>query len=579
MKLRLGLLLSLCLLAIAGCVTTRPTTTSDIIARYPFDGNLLDSSGHHHDAIARGNVRYGVDVSGRPGKALILNGHAILTVADSPDLHFTPTSSFSIYTWIRTVDTGDAGILCKGPTNNSVPGYRLELKGGHPRAEITALGSNVDLIGPKSIADNKWHLLTMTVSTDTVNLYLDTTLVGQKLHAHLRPDSAMGTSTLKIGSQPNGTGGLIGRLDDLSLLPRAIDRHSVVTTWSGRSSTITMADLPPGERGLSTGSNALGMCWLSDTIGLKCGNAGMIMRTIDGGVTWASVRSGGIDLFSVAGSGSNCVAVGYGTDYYISADKGLTWQQRSIDLTALSVNFQFTVAAGAVHLLAAQFLNNNSVVAVGAVQNGDDFYGIVLSSANAGQNWAPEQFNASQFNGTSLLSPFPLNCISVGPAGVYIVAGSNHSMFRWGPPSGGGANQWAQINVGAGAAFITGCSFKGSDALAVTDEGEFFETHDGGNNWADAVSWVGTFNYYKPTCQATGLFSVSANNTNGDYIVCGDGGLILKYHNNTITQAPVATSATAPSIDEFWLRTVVKPGGSVAMMGTPTANYTHWMLQ
>jgi hypothetical protein len=571
MKLRLGLLLSLCLLAIAGC-NTRTTTspTSDIIARYPFDGNLLDSSGHHHNAIARGNVRYGYDAAGRSGKALILNGHAILTVADSPDLHFTPTSSFSIYTWIKTADTGDVGIFCKGPASNAVPGYRLELKGGHPRAEITASGTNVNLIGSKSLADNKWHLVTMTVKSDTVNLYLDTTLVGQQLHAHLRPDSAMGTNPLIIGGKPNGGGGLRAKIDGTVFTGRFMNRQDIIVKWSGISGNVTMADLPPGEVDLSTGSTLLGITWITNTTAVRCGNVGLLERTVDQGVNWTSVTysTGGSvplpleHLFAVANYGNNCVAVGYGSTYFYTSDPNLPWTTAQLDLNQLAVDLGIaSLGTDDVHLYAVKYLTATKAIAVGSVHDASGWSGIVLEFNSANATWV-----ALAFNGTAkTLGLRPLYSIGVDNANHrYYVGGRAGSLFECASDVTWATANWSNVVLGTPHDDITGCDFAATgDGTLVTTDGKIYTR-------SSNVSWVAG------PQQNGALFSVLTLSSS-EFWVGGDG--VLGHHVGTSWATPQFVTNNPPPSTEFWLWGGKRPDGKVSLLGYPTTGNTYWWMQ
>jgi len=458
-----SLLLVACLLTFAGCpnpkpVPISPTGSLDIIARYPFDGNLLDSSGHHHHATASGPVQYGLDQLGRRNHALILNGTVRVTVPDTADLHFSDTSSFTISAWVRTRDTLDAGIVCKGPASNVVPGYCLSLTGGKPHAAITAIGTNVSLTGAESIADNFWHLVTLTVSPNEVDLYVDAFRVGQKLNAHVKPDS-MNTGPLYIGGAADGAHLYNGYFDQIGIRNRAMDSLSVC---GGDRNLIvnTISDLPPSIAidTLSSDTTILAACWIDSANGYCCGTHGIIKKTTNGGGTWIYER-GGIERLRSISFFNSTTGIAVGDNGFVLLRTGTGWSPTPLNIySALSGISSITD----IHISSVKFIDLSHAVIVGSKNGVSGSPGFVLIL-----NTSTNTFTNATSTGVGALK-----CIGVSPfpAVNFWVAGEGGKILNY------DANSYAQISQ-----FTEGTSvFRSVDfsdplnGVAGTDIGEIY---------------------------------------------------------------------------------------------------------
>jgi photosystem II stability/assembly factor-like uncharacterized protein len=569
-KLFLGAAIALCLFTFLGCPPT-PTVTSNIIARYPFDGNLLDTSGHHHNAMANAPVHFGMDRFGKPGKALILNGRESLTVADSADLRFTRTSSFTISSWIKTSDTSEAGILTKGPTSGPIPGYRLGLRNGRPRAVITAVGGNLDLIGPTSVADDKWHLITVTVSADTVKLYVDTTVVEQRVGAQLRPDS-MNTAAMKIGSNPGGENALRGYIDGTSIFGLCLSISEIIHYMGPITipGPFNMADLPPGIVSGPPPNTTLGMVWLDSLNGYSCGSAGLIQKTVDGGHNWINISvTTSSNIYAVAVDPlGNKVAVGDGGASYYCVSGGV-WNSAITSSARNSIGStigNYTLSATQINLYDVRFLNGSNVVAVGAVSVPPIWKGIVLFSPDYGHTWS-----AMRFYGTANVSDGPLYCIAK-PQNLqnhfFEVAGSYGLICKCTPINNSWMNGlWSgPPEYTLSSANFASCDFyDDSYGVAVTDAGEVF-TSDG---WA----WISTL--FAPT--GGGFYAALATSSSG-FLIAGDGNFILDQNH---TPKPVQQGSTVPNQYEQWLRLAIQPGTpqKIQCLGYTPSPSQFWWLQ
>jgi len=127
---------------------------------------------------------------------------------------------------------------------------------------------------------------------------------------------------------------------------------------------------------LPQGNNLNGVSFVVDNLGLAVGNAGMILKTTDGGQTWTILESNTReDLLAVSFVNAN-VAYVSGTSRTImkTTDGGISWTNLSTGMTS---NITFCC----VH-----FVNPQSGWAVG-------YNGWILKTTNGGASWSQQTSN------------------------------------------------------------------------------------------------------------------------------------------------------------------------------------------
>jgi photosystem II stability/assembly factor-like uncharacterized protein len=114
-----------------------------------------------------------------------------------------------------------------------------------------------------------------------------------------------------------------------------------------------------------------GVSFVTDSLGLIVGGAGTILRTVDGGRSWAAQISGSRSLLEDVAFADAMVAVAVGSFGTIlrSADGGVSWSTVSSETRQ--------------HLRGVAFANPTEGVAVG-------LYGTVLRTSDGGRSWRPQ---------------------------------------------------------------------------------------------------------------------------------------------------------------------------------------------
>lgn len=104
---------------------TQNTLSNGLIAYYPFNGNLKDSSGNNNDGTAIGNISYGSDNSNISNSSLLLGAGRVTT--NSSMFNFQYNSAFTLSFWV--LDNGStSGRLIS--TENPEGNFRIASYGG-----------------------------------------------------------------------------------------------------------------------------------------------------------------------------------------------------------------------------------------------------------------------------------------------------------------------------------------------------------------------------------------------------------------------------------------------------------------
>jgi uncharacterized repeat protein (TIGR03806 family) len=246
---------------LADWISSLPGQTGSLVARYQFENDTLDSSGHSNDGVASGGVSF---VTGKVATALSTdgtNGYVRVPLSISND--------FTIAFWLKTTATGGSGQWWagKGLVDGEVAGAsadfgttlvgdRFAFGVGNPDTTITST---------TAINDGAWHHLTATRDggTGEIKIYVDTVLEATDTAS---ASTRSGPPYLRIGSLQSGTAaGYIGATFDdvrfydfvlnatqvagLANTPPVLAAISNQTILAGRTLSITNnatdADSPP----------------------------------------------------------------------------------------------------------------------------------------------------------------------------------------------------------------------------------------------------------------------------------------------------------------------------------------------
>lgn len=273
------------------------------------------------------------------------------------------------------------------------------------------------------------------------------------------------------------------------------------TTWN-------VSYIDPLSRNLNAG------VFINDNVGIVVGSSGVILKTTDGGATWAEKTSGTTQiLYSVDFFGSNGLAVGAAGVVLISSDFGETWTSTTYGTTA---NFDVFFINDTTAFMAASSATT----------------GRLVKTTDAGATWI--NMNSAipgLTSGTVRSIYFPLSSIGY-------LSTSVGTIFK----TTDGGNSWTQsYSIGSTTTIIYSVHFANElFGAASTTLGRIIVTTDGGANWTLSQTPV-----------TKSLFSVSAYTSPkrnaflvGNILSGGDAGSIILSNNfgNTWTKGFIASS-------------------------------------
>jgi len=230
---------------------------SDMVAWYPLDWPNTASNtsqpelSHNNKATSKGNAM-AASVTGEVSGALSFNGNNdYLQAPDQTWLNFGVDQSLSFDAWVKLSNT-PAGVVSLVDKRRGTPlrGYQFFLYQGRPGVQLAdGLGANgYDnyVATPAVPADNKWHLVAMTVERSSTacgnscgTWYLDGSSIGTfDPSAHFGALNSTGIPLI-IGAQGASVGlgeFFIGGIDEVELFDRALNATEVQALYKAGTS-------------------------------------------------------------------------------------------------------------------------------------------------------------------------------------------------------------------------------------------------------------------------------------------------------------------------------------------------------
>lgn len=183
-----------------------------LLARYTFSGDARDVSGHGHDGQMSGVV-HAQDRLGRPRSALWFGGSSAVIIPYSPSLDFT-TGPFTVCAWLNADMPGyDHRRVFDHRDPSGTDGWALLVN----QSDVQYVGTEA-ILAPCTLGVKRWRLLTVVHRPDSLLAYLDGALFART--AALANSGYSGG--LRIGAAHNGTGGYMGRIDDIRIYGREL---------------------------------------------------------------------------------------------------------------------------------------------------------------------------------------------------------------------------------------------------------------------------------------------------------------------------------------------------------------------
>src|SRR5687768_4259901 len=148
--------------------------TDGLYAWYSFNGNSDDVSGNAHHGTVSGAVP-GHDRYGNPGFSYSFDGDGDVIELAGTDT-FTGTGGYTLAAWLY-FPNGSTGAAITKHQNGSQNGFTL---GTYLSTGVMAInnGSPYTIFSTETYNDSNWHFFVGRYDGDTMELFIDTALVG-----------------------------------------------------------------------------------------------------------------------------------------------------------------------------------------------------------------------------------------------------------------------------------------------------------------------------------------------------------------------------------------------------------------
>lgn len=204
-------------------ITRLAKVASTLVARYAFDDDARDASGHrnHGDPV---NVAYTAGAAG--GKAAVFDGAGSFVKIPA-----SVVGNFTIAYWVRTTATGGTGqwYAGKAMVDADVPGaaddWGIALVGG--KAGFGIGNPDTTIVSTTAVNDGAWHHIaaTRTSTSGAMKLYVDGVLQASAAIGPTAGRTAAGG--IRVGSTLFGGAYFQGAIDDLLVFNYALNATQV----------------------------------------------------------------------------------------------------------------------------------------------------------------------------------------------------------------------------------------------------------------------------------------------------------------------------------------------------------------
>ena len=201
----------------------------DMVAYYPFDGNVRDASGNGNDGINVG-ATLTENRFGQPSSAYYFDGSDdFIEVASTRAFTFS-SKPFTVSMWLTSRNVVDGFVIAK--FQQAEPNsFGIALREGGSVHSFVVDGTQMasSVISPGTALGGKWGMLTVSVDSSRMKIYVNGKLVSDG-DAGGGGHDIINTSPLRIGALGQGSGNIQshhGSIDDVRIYSRTLSAAEV----------------------------------------------------------------------------------------------------------------------------------------------------------------------------------------------------------------------------------------------------------------------------------------------------------------------------------------------------------------
>jgi Concanavalin A-like lectin/glucanases superfamily len=235
-RTRLVRILSLAFIVMSG--SAQADLSSELIGRYPFDGDLLDTSGRGHNADGLG-MGYATDRFGNPTGALDLRGNSNWVKIPHHSDFLIGTNDFTFSVWLKygsqaSNTTGYSAILVKSDLSYPWQGPSVFIDYNGPGTmSYRVTGTHEVKCSATNLSDNTWRQIIFVREGGRISMYVNGVLDSSDLSApmlNLATEEPIWIGANHDNQEQQNYDGL---MDDLRIYRRAISPAEVATLYEG----------------------------------------------------------------------------------------------------------------------------------------------------------------------------------------------------------------------------------------------------------------------------------------------------------------------------------------------------------
>lgn len=206
-----------------------------LVARYPFDSSVRDTTENVFDAASEGTLAYNAEDKKEGEGSLTLRGFSYLMLPPAATHYATMTVSAWVNVtgtraWQRIFDFGNGTEQYFFLTPNNGTDMSVVMKNGGEEQKLSAPALSAG-----------WHHVAVTLSADAVTLYVDGEAVAATEDITIRPTDFMPVRCYVGRSQFAADPRLTGSIDDLRIYSTALGAKEVKEVMNGGEPTAVKA--------------------------------------------------------------------------------------------------------------------------------------------------------------------------------------------------------------------------------------------------------------------------------------------------------------------------------------------------
>ena len=302
-QLFLALAVGLCLTANVMAQVPSYVQTNGLVGYWPFNGNANDESGSGNNGTIIGNITPSLDRFGNPNSSYNFGGNGYVQL---PNINLP---SFTINAWVKR-SGGSSCIISKhysSSLNSSYLLYAQENDVCIPKMYYTNTSNVANAVNGTgtSLCDGQWHMLTGTLNSTSLKIYVDGILISTSnggIAKNTTYNTLVGCAYSSSGAITN-SGGLQGEIDDIGFWNTALSDQEIANLYSNcalqTSISPSLNNVNTGSSstlGLSTNDNLATIQWQSNPSGL--GWINVVDNSFYNGSTTPSLTLSNVQLWN-----------------------------------------------------------------------------------------------------------------------------------------------------------------------------------------------------------------------------------------------------------------------------------------